>query len=403
MKEFFDRFFSSFGLRAGIMYAAIVCMFAVLVVKLYDLQIKNGDYYNSEVAGTTLRDVEVEAPRGSIYDRYGRPLAVNKSSYSICLDPSVTVDNLNDVLYDLYLLLEQNNEDISVELPITSEAPHIFLFDDSKTRENRWKDNMGLDEDLNASEAFYKLRVMFGIDNDMDNSEAAKILAFRCAMYEKRYSKYVTIPIATDVSVATVTAIQEKQSTYPCVSVEADNLREYPAAEYASHLMGYIGNITDSELETYEQYGYTLTDKVGKDGIEKSFELELSGTDGIEYIEVDSMGRRIGTVESKSQAPVAGNNVILTLDLDLQKKAYDALENALLEAQLYRITGNGDDAYSSQNVFSSMITCDTVKLKDILASKEGMDQYAIKEYIMGVETDALSDTDLARQIFIDGY
>lgn len=403
MKNIFSSLSESYGFRIAIMFIGILFMFGILVVKLYDLQVINGDYYNSAVVGTTLRDVVVEAPRGSVYDRYGRPLAVNKSSYSVCLDSSISVDNLNEVLYDLYNLLVKNGEEISVELPITPNAPHIFLFDNSPTKEKRWKTDMGFDEDINASEAFYKLRVLFDINDDIYNEEAAKILAFRCAMYEKRYSKYVTIPVATNVSIQTVTAIQEKQSTYPCVSIETDNLREYPAGEYTSHLLGYIGNITDSELETYQQYGYTLTDKIGKDGIEKSFEQELKGKDGIEYIEVDSLGRRIKTVDSKSQAPVAGNNVILTLDLDLQKKAFDALEKALLEAQLYRINGKGDFTYGSQEVFSSMITCDTIKIKDILASKEGMYQYSIKKYILEVESTALNDVELAKQILIDGY
>jgi cell division protein FtsI/penicillin-binding protein 2 len=385
------------------MYLVICGLFFILAVKLYNLQIINGNYYNNEVKGTTLRSIEVVAPRGSIYDRYGRPLAVNKSSFIVNLDPGVTVDNLNEVLSNLIDLLETNGETIETDFPITPESPHSFTYDGSTTKEKRWKNDMGLDENLTADEAFAQLREDFEIDSALSDEQASEIMALRCELYLKRFSKYVPVTIAHNISNKTVTDLNEQKSLYPCAYVDVEALREYPQKELFSHMLGYIGNITESELATYQKYNYKATDIVGKDGIEKSFELQLNGTDGIQYVEVDSLGRRISTVDSGSVDPVPGNNVFLSIDADLQATAYNALENALKDAQISRLTGtNKDYTYNSKQVLASMVTSDNIRIKDILAAEQGSVQYTIKEYIKSVDSAALEDTKLAAQIVADG-
>ena len=390
-------------IRLIIMLIVVFSMFFTLVVKLFDLQIKQGDYYNKEVKGTTLRDIVVEAPRGTIYDRYGRPLAVNTSAFTVNLDPSVTVENLNEVLGNLVELLENNNEEITIELPISSTLPHVFLFDGSTSQEKRWKTDMGLDEDLSANDAFYKLRLLFDIDYDMSDEDAAKILGLRCALYQKRFSKYVPISVAGNVSDATVTTLQEQKSNFSGVYVDVESLRTYPEGKYFSHLLGYIGNITETELSAYAEKGYTSTDIIGKDGMEKAMEAELNGIDGMEYVEVDSLGRRINTIESETIDPIPGDKVFLTVDSDLQKATYDALQEALRDAQISRLTGASKDyTYNIKQVLESMIESDNIRLKDIMESKEGSTQFKIKQYILSVDETAVENDDLARQLIIDG-
>lgn len=403
MRNFFNNTFNFSNVRLIFMYVVICCLFFVLVVKLYTLQIINGSYYTNEVKGTTLRSIEVTAPRGSIYDRYGRPLAVNKSSFIVNLDPGVAVDNLNEVLLNLNNLLETNGEEIETDFPITPERPHIFTYDGNTAKEKRWKKDMGLDEDLTADEAFYKLRVQFDIDNDIDDDVAAKILAMRCELYLKRFSKYVPVTIAHNVSNKTVTDLTEQKSSFPCAYVDVESLREYPTGELFAHTLGYIGKITENELASYQKYNYKTTDIVGKDGIEKSFELQLNGKDGTQYVEVDSLGRRITTIDSESIDPVPGNNLFLSVDSKLQKIAYDALEKSLKEAQISRLTGaNKDFTYNTKQVLSSMVTSDNIRIKDIMNSKNGSTQYTIKQYVLSVDKSASNDDDLARQIIADG-
>ncbi len=403
MRDFFDRIFNYTNSRLILMYIVICGLFFILIVKLYNLQIINGSYYSNEVKGTTLRGIEVTAPRGSIYDRYGRELAVNKSSYIVNLDPGVTVENLNEVLLNLVNLLEKNGEEIETDFPITAESPHIFTYDGNTKKEKRWKLDMGLDENLTASEAFYALRVKFDINDELSDAEAAKILALRCELYLKRFSKYVPVTIAHNISSKTVTDLTEQKSSYPCAYVDVESLREYPKAELFSHILGYIGKITEGELSSYQKYDYKTTDIVGKDGIEKSFELQLNGTDGLQYVEVDSLGRRITNIDSGSVDPVPGNNIFLSVDTDLQQTAYTALENALKDAQISRLTGaNKDYTYNTKQVLASMVTSDNIRIEDIMKSQKDTEQFKIKNYILSVDTAASTDYDLARQIVADG-
>lgn len=403
MRDFFGKNFNYTNSRLIVMYIVICVLFFILVVKLYNLQIIDGSYYSSEVKGTTLRDIEVTAPRGSIYDRYGRALAVNKSSFIVNLDPGVTVDNLNEVLLNLVNLLENNGEEIETDFPITPSSPHIFTYDGNTNKEKRWKLDMGLDEDLTANEAFYKLRVDFDIDNNLSDEDAAKILALRCELYLKRFSKYVPVTIAHNISNKTVADLTEQKSSYPCAYVDVESLREYPTGELFSHMLGYIGKITEGELSSYQKYNYKSTDIVGKDGIEKSFELQLNGKDGLQYVEVDSLGRRISNIDAGSVDPVPGNNVFLSVDTELQQVAYTAMENALKDAQISRLTGASKDfTYNTKQVLASMVTSDNIRTEDIMKSKKGTVQYDIKQYTLSVDKSAANDYDLARQVIADG-
>lgn len=402
MKDLLYRLAGWVNLRIIIMMVVIFAMFSVLVTHLYDLQITNGSYYNSEVKGTIIRDIVLTAPRGNIYDRYGRPLAVNVSAYTVNLDPSVNVEDVNDVLNKLIELMHKNNVDIEVELPISPEFPHVFMFDGSPSLEKRWKRDMDFKDDITANDAFNKLRVMFDIPYEMNDEDCIELLALRSALYQKRFSKYVPIVVASDVGEDIITEIEEHQDIYPGVYIDVATLRSYPQGELVSHLLGYTGKITEGELATYQQYGYTQTDIVGKDGIEKSFELELNGTDGIEYVEVDSLGRRINTIEDKTIAPVPGNNIFLTIDIDMQKMAMDALERALRNAQLNRMNGGGKDAYSTMDVYSSMINADTLHMSEVMERNDTSVQGSLRQYILSVDQLAKVDLDLARQILIDG-
>ncbi len=387
--------------RLYLMHIIIIILFCVLIIKLFSLQITKGDYYSREVMGTAVRNVAVEAPRGAIYDRYGRTLAMNSTSYAVCLDPSIGVDNLNSVLYELIKLLDKNNEKIAVSLPITSTLPHEFLFDGSMNQEKRWKADMNLEEDLNAEQCFEELRNKFEINTELNDTEAGKILALRCELYKKRFSKYVPIPIAYDISEKTLTALQENGSSYPCAYVNNQSCRVYPYGKYFSHILGYIGTISEEELKGKENK-YNMNDQIGKDGIEQAFEEYLKGTDGSQYIEIDSSGRRISTIEDAGESPINGSNVFLTVDGDIQQTAYDALEDALTAAQLDRLSG-GKFGYSYSDVFKSMIESNTVRIKNILNSPDDTVQGKVKAYLLSQDKGCSMDMELARETLSKGY
>lgn len=402
MKELLRNITKLDNYRLYIMHGIILLLFFVLVVKLFSLQISKGEYFSQEVNGTALREVEVEAPRGTIYDRYGRPLAVNNTAYAVSLDPSIGVDNLNKVLYDLITVLEKNGEKIVKTLPITSALPHEFLFDGSISQEKRWKKNMNLDESFTAEQCFEELKKRFDIDQTTDNIMTGKILGLRCALYEKRYSKYIPIPIAYNISEKTLTTLREQGSSFPCAFIDNQSNRVYPYGKYFAHILGYIGNITDEELKQNTSKDYSLNDVIGKDGIEKAYESDLRGTNGSQYIEVDSSGRRITTVENEGEIPAPGSNVYLTVDAELQKTAYDALEDALTDAQISRLSG-GEYSYSVSDVFKSMIESDNIRIKNILNSSDGTTQGTLKHYILSQDKNAANDIEAARKILLKGF
>lgn len=388
------------------MYMVVIVMFSVLTVKLFSLQILNGDFYSGQVKATTLQEVVVSAPRGTIYDRYGIPLATNKSSFIINIDASITVENQNDVILNLIKLLEKNGETLATEFPISLLKPIEFLFDGSQTREKRWKDDMNIDTSLNAEETFKLLRKKFEIDSTLSDEDAAKILSVRCELYKKRFSKYIPLTVARDVKTETITAIEEEKSLFPGIYIDVESLRNYPSGKYFSHILGYIRGISESELAEYSEHGYTANDLIGRDGLEKSFELELKGKKGTKYFEVDNVGRRISTIESETKNPVPGNKIFLTVDNHLQKETFDVLEETLKETIISRLLGKSKDfTFSLNQLLISMVDSDNVRMKDILNAEEGTVQSSIKKYILSVDPTvetADDNFDLARQILSDG-
>ena len=121
-----------------------------------------------------------------------------------------------------------------------------------------------------AEQCFDNLKERFDIDNSIDNVTAGKIMGLRCALYEKRYSKYIPIPVAYNISEKTLTTLREQGSSFPCAFIDNQSNREYPYGKYFSHILGYIGTITDDELNKNSNKDYSLNDNIGKDGIEKA-------------------------------------------------------------------------------------------------------------------------------------
>lgn len=225
---------------------------------------------------------------------------------------------------------------------------------------------------LSAEQVFRILREKFEIDPSLSDVQARKIMVIRNEIAALGYSSYIPARIATDVSETTIISLEERSSDFIGVEVAAESLRIYPNGNTASHILGYLGQISDSEKEDYVQNrGYRPTDMVGKTGIEQVLESTLKGTDGVQTVEVNANGERTRLI-SKTEAQ-KGDNVYLTIDLELQKTAEDALERALKAIQ----TGGtfeskwGNHTYSksqiSANAQSGAVVALDVKTGDVLA------------------------------------
>jgi cell division protein FtsI/penicillin-binding protein 2 len=389
--------------------------FYLLANRLFDLQIVMHDSFRLVPPKMNTVTVSTPALRGTIYDAKGRPLAINNLSSAVKIEPSIAITN--EGIMKLIEIFERNGETYLDDFPMTKDEPYAFTFE-SDWQENLWKGDMALNdpevgieavtarnakakegegevitlEDATPTQIFNFLRDRFGIDPELSNGEARKLLNIRCMLYMKRViyiDEYSPTPItlATGVSDRTIAAIEENNDLLPGVNIEIQTTREYPEGKYFSHMLGYIREISEEELERNEGKGYSNTDLIGKAGLERSMEQFLRGTSGSETYEVNSAGRRqegsvVQVVESRP-----GDKIFLTVDSYLQKKAYDLLEQELANALAAKLTYNGNTNRSINyielyKVFASFVASNNLPIDKVLASEEGTDAYKLRQYIL---------------------
>ncbi|MEJ8553150.1 penicillin-binding transpeptidase domain-containing protein [Tepidibacter sp. Z1-5] len=252
------------------------------------------------------------------------------------------------------------------------------------------------EEIISAEEAFNRLKEYFNIDESLNDDKARKILLFRDLLKSQGYLQYQPIKLAIDVKKETVAEIEELAIEIPGVSIETEPIRYYPNENLASHILGQIGKISQQkEIDTYTtDKGYSISDMIGKTGIEKTFEDKLHGEKGYKKVIVDSAGRLIEKINI--QSPKAGDTVYLTIDKDLQKVAEDSLEKALKTIQVggnyespwgdYRLN-DGKKIYN--NATSGAVVALDVKTGEILAMASYPD-YDPNLFATGITTEDMN-------------
>ncbi len=475
--------------RLFVLLVAVAIIFIVLICRLFYMQIVNGDEASERITSSVTREVTIPAARGNIYDRYGRPLAVNEAAFSVEIDDSITVDyedktaqvvslyeklkengytvtdnlpvsggenpeftisgdelekwktdiglekkQMNytaaetlDYLYGLYgldsgmeesrareivslgigisdknimimnliMVIESNGGEIVDELPISAESPYYFIIEDEDEIQSWKKDVSMSDEELEytAEESMEYLIDLFGIPRNISPSMQRKLAAVRYSLYLQRFKQYQPVTVAREINDKIIAEVKENLDIFPGVSIETEPLRKYEDGDKFSNIIGYIRQISDEELDEYEQYGYDASDIVGKTGIEKVMELELNGRDGKMLVEVDNMGRKISTLET--EAPVSGNDVFLTIDKDLQIAAYNYLEDSLAEAIITRLTSEleKDVPVTLKQLFTSMIESNNISVSEIMKAEDGY-QLTLKNLILAYDEDIdISDSE----------
>lgn len=148
---------------------------------------------------------------------------------------------------------------------------------------------------------------------------------------DPRYSRYKPVPVAEGVDESIVVYLKEHQAEFPGVEAVQLAERSYPHGALAAHVLGYVGEINDTELAERRGRGYRLGDGIGKGGVERTYEADLRGEPGVEKLEVDSKGRVLRPLASTE--PVQGHDVQLSIDLDVQKLAEESLAQGLARAK----------------------------------------------------------------------
>lgn len=140
-----------------------------------------------------------------------------------------------------------------------------------------------------------------------------------------KYLPYQPVPVAEDVPKEAIFYIEEhKQDLFPGVSYEVGSVRDYPQGDLAAHILGYVGEVSDKQLQQRQFHHYRPGEIVGKAGIEATFEPELHGTDGIRGIQVNAQGLVLDE-DFGSQAATPGDNVVLSIDDKAQRLAESSL------------------------------------------------------------------------------
>ncbi|MDR2183997.1 MAG: hypothetical protein LBE55_07455 [Clostridiales bacterium] len=345
MIDFKEKFFEIakfFTNRLFLLSLAFFVIFAGLVVALFDVQIVRGLPVRHHEE-TSERIVQINAPRGEIFDANGRPLAINFPVFTVMLDPSVYQFDPGYAFRFFIELMNYHGEEISInsEFLITQTTPRSFTTASEAVR-RRWMLDLGIDEEivdagLDAEGAYAILRELFEIPESMNDDDAHTLLVMHTAHYLQRFFLR-HIPLAADIGYTTVAALEEHNQRMPGVYVAFDYLRYYPMGKYMTNIVGYITRISEADLEANQDYDYGPTDLFGASGAERAFEHQLRGRRGQMVIEIDSSRQRRGIIEET--LPVPGDDIHLTICSILQRNIYYILEDNLAEILTTRITQN---------------------------------------------------------------
>ena len=324
----------------GIILAAVLALY---FTTLYKFQIVEGTANYEASTNSIVSEETVIAARGNILDRYGRLLVSNRNCNNLLINSSelfpyndVDENNAfaNEAILRMCAIITENGDSYTDELPITKTAP--FEYTDNmdaiqRARLNAWFRANDLDNDATAVEVMAKMRSRYGIDNNYTAEEMRLIAGIRYEInirYVINTSDYV---FAEDVSIDTITALME--ADIPGFEVQVSYIREYNTT-YAAHILGYTTLMDEGDYEIYKEKGYKFNATVGKEGAERAFEEYLHGTDGVAEVTRTSEGVVTSTVYK--EAPQPGNHVYLTIDIELQAVAEQALATFITDTNAER-------------------------------------------------------------------
>jgi penicillin-binding protein 2 len=263
------------ALRIAILSGALLVIFAALFLRLWALQVLAGTKYVGQAQANSFRIVRVQAPRGQIIDRNGTVLVTNVPTTAVELWPA----DLPKVYTARY-----------AELKAIARVTQVPLYE-----------------------------IAAGLKVRRDANDLI-----------------TPVTVRDNASEAMVTYLGERESQFPGVTTERTFIRHYPYDSLAAQLLGYVGEISSSELKTLGKEGYQAGDEIGQAGVEASYDTYLRGVAGEARLNIDALGRpRSGVVPTVPFK--AGHTVRLTIDVNLQKAAEKALAYGIRLAQ-----GNGE-------------------------------------------------------------
>lgn len=316
-----------------IILAVFFIIFGIIIIlQLINIQIIHGEQYNQASQRKVLKERSIIASRGNIIDRNGIPIAVNRQGFTVQIVKfGVKSSEMNDLILRLVKTFEKNGDNYLKTLKrYLTYNPITFGSQSQETIEKWQTDVLGIKKDkviLEPEDLFHYIRTtVFDIDDKYSDAEAYKIMTLRYEVLSNNwyFSTGNPVTLAKDVSLNTVAEVEERHHEFTGIITGVEPLRKYLNAADMSHIIGYVGAINAEQLKKYKEQGYGPNDIIGQTGIEAYAQEELRGRDGAKQIEVDTSGRITDELSGKSA--IHGNDIVLTLDKDLQKIAMESLE-----------------------------------------------------------------------------
>jgi penicillin-binding protein 2 len=268
--------------KSVFLIVTVAVFFSLIMLRLAYLQLFQADLNIRLSKENSMRLRVIPPPRGCIYDRNGEILARNRPSYSICVLPSKL----------------KHRKGIIAKLCKIRDSSGVAVFD------------------------------------------SAELEATIKKAYGRRYDQ---TRLKEDVSLDLMSIVEEHSLELPGITVVSESRREYTLGQSAFHALGYMGEIPEDEFDSLKQSNYYYGDLIGKSGLEQQYEKSMRGICGQEYIEVDAYGRNKGLVPDVPRVdPIPGNNLYLTLDARLQRKAAESFPDSLKGAVVALDPRNGE-------------------------------------------------------------
>ncbi len=317
------------NLRYNTLSAFIYIAGIILLMQLFNLQIINGASYR-ETSNTRLtRESTLYASRGNILDRNGNILATVDMTFSLEMYKTKLENKvLNDTALEIIKTLEANNDSYTDTFPIKIN-PIEYTFTNEE-KKNKWLAGYKLSEDTSAEEAFEYFKNRYEIENE-DIGDIRKILAIRYRISSEGYSATKSLTISNNISRASALTFTEQSDKYPGITVGQSSKRSYPNGRLASHILGNINSITAEQYKEEKDNGYTMNDIYGQTGVEYVFEPYLKGQNGIRQIDMSVDGDIVNEYIEKEA--IAGSDVVLTIDANLQRITEGALAATISDLQ----------------------------------------------------------------------
>lgn len=346
--------------RVVALLAMVAVIFGVYSVRLFYVQIVEGDRYASLAEASTKTTISIAASRGEVLDCNQIPLVSNRTSYAVVLDYNFFphgkdedgLKKTNDCLLSLVKLMQQQEEEWNDTMPVSQTAPYTFL-EDRESGVARMKSYLHMASYATAENCMTQMVEEYGLAA-YSQTEQRQLAGIRYAMTAAGFGVSTPYTFASDISEETMYKLLENNEQYPGVDVETVAVRQYVSGTTACHIIGSVGPIYAEEYAELKEKGYSFNDTVGKSGIESAAEAELRGTAGKRILTKTSSGTVISKTEVVS--PVPGKTVILTIDSKLQQTAQDVLDEKIQQMRASAATGKGKDIKSGAVVMLDVKT-----------------------------------------------